>query len=97
MRRRRDEKLELRNIPSSYDIKMRLNHLNALKESIICGGHQPQHYGRLGYQDNFKPVYFFSKNFWACRNANHAKTKQQNKIKETLNKKGNICHAHKNF
>ena len=63
MRRRRDEKLELRNIPSSYDIKMRLNHLNALKESIICGGHQPQHYGRLGYQDNLKPVYFFSKNF----------------------------------
>ena len=97
MRRGRDEKLEFRNIPSSYDIKMRLNILNALKESIICGGHQPQHYGRLGYQDNFKPVYFFSKNFWACRNANHAKTKQQNKIKETLNKKGNICHAHKNF
>ena len=64
MRRGSDEKLELRNILSSCDIKMRLNILNVLKESIICGGHQLQHYGRLGYQDNFKPVYFFLRKFF---------------------------------
>ena len=49
MRRGIDEKhfslhqltLELRNIPSSCDIKMGFNISNALKESIICDGYQP--------------------------------------------------------
>ena len=79
MRRGSDEKLELRNILSSCDIKMRLNILNVLKESIICGGHQPQHYGRLGYQDNFKPVYFFYENFLSvqkCKSCKNQTTKQ---------------------
>ena len=79
MRRGSDEKLELRNILSSCDIKMRLNILNVLKESIICGGHQPQHYGRLGYQDNFKPVYFFYENFLSvqkCKSCENQTTEQ---------------------
>ena len=32
---------ELRNIPSSYDIKVGFNISNALQESIICDEHQP--------------------------------------------------------
>ena len=42
-------------------------------------------------------IYFFTKRVWAKKKHSQAKINQQNKIKQTLNNKGNILFARKNF
>ena len=47
---------------------------------------------KWGYQDNFKPIYlflFFYEKIWRAQKHSHASNSQQNKIKQTLNNKGN--------
>ena len=44
---------------------------------------------KWGYQDNFKPVYFFYEKISHTKKHSQAKINQQNKIKQTLNYKGN--------
>ena len=51
---------------------------------------------KWGYQDNFKPVYFFYGKILHAQKHSQANINQQNKIKQTLNNKGNnFLHAQK--
>ena len=51
---------------------------------------------KLGYQDNFKLVYLFTKRFRVDKNTNQVKTNQQNKSKQTKTKRQHFL-AQKNF
>ena len=44
---------------------------------------------KWGYQDNFKPVYFFYKKISRARKQSQANINQKNKTKQKLNNKGN--------
>ena len=44
---------------------------------------------KWGYQDSFKPVYFFYGKISRAQKHSQANIDQQNKIKQTLNNKGN--------
>ena len=44
---------------------------------------------KWGYQDNFKPLYFFYEKILRAQKHSRANTKQQNEMKQTLNKKDN--------
>ena len=46
---------------------------------------------KWGYQDNFKPVYFFYEKISLAQKHSQANINQQNKIKQLLNNKGNKC------